>query len=422
MKQTSIFRTGAIIALLFMCFSTFGQSNNVYKSAYFDSVGGSAVSPVCTYANFTDNTHSHLTTELWAKSHGTYLPTQTLLQVPTATSMTDMINIHITYNVLYASYGNSPVNCAYPNDTNWHHIAFTIMPAHATGTDSLSLYIDGSFMATSNITHTAQSSPAGLGNVSIGYSYSYVGGGTPHWETLDYFAGNIARIVLTDSVLYTGAFTPDCVFDTIGLVNDTVQSPTLLMIPLNNDNHIYYTGGMKYTAYNVYTYMTSPCAPIDTIYNVGSAYVAHNSNASYVKGAHWAAHVNGWDISLGTTGVNCPNITYGVFTDTISDTGTYSYHSAYRSAIGDTTADTTITISSNTLVATVIEKSNISIFPNPSTGVIHISATTPTKIVIYDVMGKLIMSQSIDKTTEINLPKNTYIISANDTRYKIIVE
>ena len=403
-----------------MCFSTFGQSNNVYKSAYFDSTNSTlaAVSAICSQANFSDNSHTQLTTEMWVKTDTTYSSIQTLVQVPAfPVSGGSVLDIHIAHDTITASYGNNPVICAYPNDTNWHHIAFTIMPAHTTGTDSLSLYIDGVFAATSNSTHISLHTAGGLGNIGIGFSFT----------NTDYFKGHIARFVLSDSVLYTSNFTPDCVFDTTNYHIDTLTAPTLCVIPLNGNDSVYYQNTSAQFNYHFnYTYMTSPCAPIDTIYRVADTLVAHNSNASYMKGAYASTHYNGWDTSLHTLYVTCPNVTFGTYTDKLGiDTtidSVYIYHSAYRSMNGDTTADTTITILHNTTYVPTISKSNISIFPNPSTGIIHISATTPTKIIIYDIMGKLILSQSIDKTTEINLPKNTYIISANDTRYKIIVE
>jgi hypothetical protein len=59
------------------------------------------------------------------------------------------------------------------------------------------------------------------------------------------------------------------------------------------------------------------------------------------------------------------------------------------------------------------EETPLTIFPNPANDEITISGVTPESIMIYDVMGKLVVSEFDTETNKIdikNLPNGLYII------------
>ena len=409
MRNYNIFKAGTIIALLFMCFSTFGQTNNVYKSAYFN--GTNYAMGETNLSGFGDNSHTHLTVEAWVKTDTVSSSnTQTIIQAYGTVGTVDFLNIHIYLDTLYASYGSTPVKCYYPADTNWHHVAFTRNTSY-TGLDSLTLFIDGSFSATSNNTHVLAGAGAG-GVITIGCRNSIP------LATTNYFKGHIARVIITDSVLYTGSFTPDCVFDTVGFIayTDVIKPSTLMVLPLNGNDTAYYqapNGAHFEGVTNIYTYLTSPCAPVLTFTADTSALdsivnKATNNNYSYMKGAHASTHYNGWDTSLHTTKVYCPDINYGVFIDSITvytDT-VMNYYSDYFK----NTSPHHDTVTLTTTLVNTVNNVDVKVYPIPANNYININAQNFIRAEIVDLTGETYVSSN-EKTISVqNLPTGNYLL------------
>lgn len=59
-----------------------------------------------------------------------------------------------------------------------------------------------------------------------------------------------------------------------------------------------------------------------------------------------------------------------------------------------------------------IENAEISIFPNPTTGIVNIEAEGLNKVVVYDVTGRMMMSVANESTIDIsNLEAGVYFFS-----------
>ena len=68
---------------------------------------------------------------------------------------------------------------------------------------------------------------------------------------------------------------------------------------------------------------------------------------------------------------------------------------------------------------------NVSIFPNPSTGVFTINAPGENRVEVYSVKGENLFQQNFIDSTKVDLttfPKGMYFVVANGVGRKIVVE
>jgi len=414
------------LSMLLLGMTAHGQSG-VYQSAYFDSTHLTGVLPANTNL-LSNGIYPVLTVEAWAKLDTNDNNVHTLLSstgLNTMISLDTILYICTYMDSIYVNYGSYTVSALYPTDTQWHHIAVIfdtsgyslIAPPYWTSYDSIAIYIDGSYVTSMTGSFMIKSF-IDDGVFDIG-SFS----GTDFWN------GHISKIVMSASVLYTTNFTPDCVFDTIRFTNDTISPPTLLVFPLNGndtayfsyvDTNIYYGGGGTGSIF--YTYMTSPCAPTYTFYRSVShdTITATNHNNSYMKGAHAATHINGWDNALGTTWVTCPYSTYGAFTDMLLVDTTidsiYFYTDSYHN---DTAMTDTVTIPLITQVSMINASQDGNVYPNPTNQLLTIqSSLLINKIELIDLAGQVVISERPNKKVcnlDLNaLNQGIYLLKVND--------
>jgi hypothetical protein len=407
-------------ALLMMCIVFIGSAaiaqTDVHNSAYFTgsnylTANNSSIGIGTSFGNFSSNEQKR-TFEIWAKqdSIGTY--DQTIIyNASGAAAYQAVFDIHINNDTLHAEYGNIKIKCGYPLDTNWHHIAFIIDSLTLTH-DSISLYVDGTVQATTNDVFVIRSSFSGTGETLIGAKVSTSIGGTHS----NYFKGNMSNLIITDSVLYTSSFTPNCVFDTALRIGDTIQYPTTCVMPMTN-KYVYYCAAaatVKDSTAPITYSNTSPCSAIyDTVtYSPDSMTVyAHNINRSFNTGSYIPHILNGWD---GTSVIP----TYGLFTD--SFTVTSDTLLIYTDENGDTSAHTAGKAPVSTNSVYVISQHAINIYPNPSYGTYTITGIH-SDIIIYDMTGRIVKQYYVNGSYSDTLNAGIYIIRINNTSHKLIV-
>jgi len=423
--------TLAIVAL-FIALATFGQSD-VYQSAHFDGTNNVGF----VYTNFNPST---ITIEMWAKQSEYSTTAQTLSNCPEFGSSTnDQYNIYVMADTMYASYGSMLTKCYYPHDTNWHHIALVrdttghtipVTPYWASY-DTLILYVDGVYKSSEygNISLYAGT------KINIGYHNNDY-----NTSAINYYKGNLCKFAIYDTVLYKGSFVPDCVFDTLGfydIASNNVSAPCIMLVPMNE-------GGTTTTLYGdhtyllattpcVYSYMTSPCAPIYAMYRSASNDTVEvtNHNKSYMKGANAPAHINGWDNTLGGTSHVCPMINYGTFKDMLVVDTNVTYTYVYKSGYDNNIIDTIVVINADSInrlaVGNVYTVNHISIFPNPSSKTVNIHTQDIVSITVYDMTGHIVYVSDKTKTVSIDLSHGIYIcivadMNNNKTATKILIE
>lgn len=410
----------AIVAL-FIALATFGQTD-IYRSAFFNgTVYAGAYSD---NTNMRSNNTRTKTFEVWVKSdtltNGYVLHTPRYASsgdVTPSGSIIDMYfdNTDTSFNFKWCNVNTS---CDYIHDTNWHHVACTV---DTLGTyDTISIYVDGSFVKGNKITHVSLSDTRSS-------SFTYVGAHNTSTTGVDkLFEGNMSKLVICDSVLYTSTFVPDCVLDTAIAWNDTtIKSPYTFLVPLSFDNNMYYRADLTLTSISEnfaiwsgvsYTYGISPCAPeysfmIPPTGTDSVIIVARQTNKSYQKGAHMSAHNNGW------TG-SSTSITYGDFNDsmTVYTTASYPYMDDYHHIV---TVDTLITITT-TGVKDVYNVNDIKVYPNPSTGDFNVAVDNPVALVIYDMTGHIVYSANVTDKTTIHLSQGMYICTTTNVTTNVV--
>jgi hypothetical protein len=426
MKQTNLW---VILLALIMSNTAIAQ---VYNTAQFNTttprceyaIGSGIIAPIA-------NDYTQRTIELWYKIDtldNDPLRSHYLIYNGSFTASKTMLALRLNDSTLTATWADKSISTHVPFDTMWHHIAFIVQP-HIYNTttlsyyDSTTLYLDGTYMISSILPFDYSFGINTTDNMSVGFTYD----GPPYK-----FIGNIAKITMYDTVLYTTSFTPDCVYDTTYFYDTTVTYPCVMLLPLNGNTNVYYANTtsispliMPFVYTLAYSYNVSPCAPTYTFYRPMTApdtFVAEQHNPSYMKGAHMPHSTNGWDMST----LSAP-VLYGLFTDKIHidtatiGTTTYTYISEYYAA---PVYDTTITIidipNSINMLPT---QQSINIYPNPShDGHITIKTNAPAYMTAYDMTGRMILNTYISNTTSITLPHGLNIIHIGSTSYKIVVE
>ena len=391
--------------------SMISNAQPVKQSAYFD--GSNYITTTTAGDPINANNNPTMTIEAWVKKSRDTTTKQTILYIPAIVTGTaiarPVIDIHILNDSVYATYGDTLyVAAQLTHDTLWHHIAFICDTISSK--DKYSIYIDGTFKNQLIQNHHA-SNTGGEPNFNIGAKHNM---GTTVIN--DYFKGHICNVVITDSILYTSNFTPDCIYDTTHIIANKCIFPTLLVAPLNTNDNIYDTSGtLLYGIYVSHT-NTSPCMPVYTYSVDTTTYIdsvllfAHNTNASFNKGSYVPHTINGWN------GVLLLTATYGLFTDTliISITDTV----IYVDDNGDTTKHSgNKSLTSHVGINNLYNNTHINIYPNPSTGTIYVSS--PAKIVVYDMTGKCILNEYVMQS--FNISTGLYICVVNGTTYKLSI-
>jgi hypothetical protein len=416
MKNIKNFLTTALLmCIVFIGSAAFAQTD-VHNSAYF--TGSNYLTANNSYIGAGGGTYFAAdertrTIEIWAKqdSNGTY--DQTIIYQPALGTYPTVFDIHINNDTLHAEYGNIKIKCGYPLDTNWHHIALVIDSFNVT-MDSISLYVDGTMQSTTNGIFTAfGSGPAG--ETYIGCKTSSV---APIGTESNYFKGNMSNLIITDSVLYTSSFTPNCVFDTALRIGDTIQYPTICVIPMTNQ-YVYYRAAYGIvkdatTTSGIIYNNTSPCTPSYTfaLSPDSMTVYAHNINRSFNTGSYIPHILNGWD--------NITSVipTYSLFTD--SFTVTSDTLLIYTDESGDTSGHTAGKAPVSTNSVYVISQHAINIYPNPSYGTYTI-AGIHSDIIIYDMTGRIVKQYYVNGSYTDTLNAGIYIIRINNTSHKLIV-
>jgi hypothetical protein len=134
---------------------------------------------------------------------------------------------------------------------------------------------------------------------------------------------------------------------------------------------------------------------------------------------------------------NTPNTLLNQVIATTVDLSSYAGQTIYLAWVddfegGNILAIDDIDITVNGLSTNQFTANTFSIYPNPSNGNFNIKAVnTMNEIRIYDIVGKLIYSKSIDSENEeiktSNLAKGIYVVSielenGNSSKHKIIIE
>ena len=392
----------SIVTGLF-CLSAIAQ-NNVKQSAYFDGTNFDFTSALI---QMYDNSNRKMIVEAWEKQDAPNTHKQSIVYVPamwTSDTTRPIFDIHIQGTTLSGTYGsNVYVSCPLTFDTNWHHIAL-IIDTSFSGADSLSLYVDGIYMSNTTYTHYLVTN-AYTNNLLIGAQHIH---GIPYYN---FFKGHIANVVITDSILYTSTFVPDCIFDTTHIIANKCIFPTLIVAPLNTNDNIYDTTGTLLFGTYVIHNNTSPCMPSYTYTEtLDSMYLlAINNNASFNKGSYV------YHITNGFTGTAVAPI-QGTFTDTLAISISDSV--IYIDENGDTTKHGAYKSINITGVNIIYNTTHINLYPNPSLGTIYISE--PTKIHVIDMTGKCLLNEYVEHS--FNLSTGIYICTINDKSYKIVVQ
>lgn len=404
----------AIVAL-FIALASFGQTD-IYKSVKFGTSIPVSSSISINHNQITDNSLTDRTFEVWAK-RDTFLHTDAFIYMaagnyPSTPSL--LYAIRVNYNTLTCNSGLNAVNCTYPLDTDWHHIAF-ICDTFDTDSITLSAYIDGVFAGGLRDKHShAQIQPSFTLNQVVGSKFSSTG-------IVNEWVGNLCNFVIADSILYTSTFVPDCVFDISPATwtGGSIKYPYITYMPLTTDEHKYYssyitTDTILLTSCIPYLVSSSPCAPSYSFYMPALGpdsitLIANQLNASYKKGAHMSAHNNGW------SGVSTP-ITYGTFSDSMNVSAyismTYPYTNDYNSTID--TAVVVIAIDTTTSINNVYNINDIKVYPNPSTGNFNVVVSDPVSLVIYDMTGHIVHTSNVTDKTMIYLSTGMYICTTTN--------
>ncbi len=389
------------IAVLFTL-ATFGQTD-VYHSAYWDNYNYQIVSD---WIGIQSNDKPR-TFEMWIKLDT--LNDMNLIYTPGGVfgaQILNSIDIHKSDTTLHFSLANNDIHAHFTFDTNWHHIAF--VNDTLTGYDSLSAYIDGQYICGDKFTHILM------------YAGPYGTGLQPNTNLLNSYQGYICKFSVIDSALYHINFTPDCVFDSINYwTGGTIGAPYQLFIPLSNDGNIYLrntvaaTDSVSSIPFTLSRKLTSPCNPIYNFIappscNDSETIYCHQTNKSWLKGAHYENHRNGWDTTIITP------LSYGEYTDSMEvyTTAIYPYYNDEYYVM-----DTLITVHFAE-VNKVYNINGIKLYPNPSKGDINIVSNEPIKITIYDMTGKLIYNKDNVAKELIHLSTGMYLIG----NAKIIIE
>jgi hypothetical protein len=413
MKNIKNFLTTALLmCIVFIGSAAFAQTD-VHNSAHFTGSNYLAGlnNAIGTGTGWGSDERTR-TIEVWAKqdSNGTY--DQTIIHQHSNVTYPTVFDIHINNDTLHAEYGKIKIKCPYILDTNWHHIALVIDSLTLTQ-DSISLYVDGTIQSTINGVFTALGSGGG-GLTFIGCKSSTILGGT----ISNYFKGNMSNLIITDSVLYTTSFIPNCVFDTALRIGDTIQYPTICVIPMTNQ-YVYYRAAYGIvkdatTTSGIIYNNTSPCTPSYTfaLSPDSMTVYAHNINRSFNTGSYIPHILNGWD--------NITSVipTYSLFTD--SFTVTSDTLLIYTDESGDTSGHTAGKAPVSTNSVYVISQHAINIYPNPSYGTYTI-AGIHSDIIIYDMTGRIVKQYYVNGSYTDTLNAGIYIIRINNTSHKLIV-